>query len=494
MEKKTLILFVALLAMFFMLPVAADVDTPSSDTDIPSVTVSRPDGIICPRDDTCPITPFTDTDKNEWYHDGVHWAVEKDVMNGTSDNTFEPLTSTTRAMIVTMLWRMEGSPVVDSTLTFNDVLDGQWYTDAIRWAAANGLVNGYSQDEFGTNDTVTREQLATMLYRSAQSKGLGFKGTWAFPQNFEDTDQISEYAYEPLCWMTMNKIIQGMSETTINPKSDAVRAQVATILMRFEMLDSEKDPDDQTITPFLEMADYQNWAINEGYPSELLMAQGREGINQDYFHTPADSDNYSSGKIVIGDSRCCQMGIYEQRTGRNDFATFAVWGGHYAKGIDPVLMTESLQSEVEACFQQQIRTHGQCVIYFFSTVNDYDFTENENNNGYIKDAVSAAESIASMSYDYEGRTYHPEVIVIGFDGGPETGIVLRYPAEEFNRYCDDYNQKLRSAVGDSDILQGSLSSFTTVPEIVGGKASFITDGLHYSDDSLEKIIQHIVSR
>ncbi len=251
--------------------------------------------------------------------------------------------------------------------------------------------------------------------------------------------------------------------------------------------------DNKEMPLFLEMADYQNWAKEEGYPSGLIEARGVDGINQDYFHTPVDSENYSSGRIVIGDSRCCQMGIYEQRKGKNDFATYAVWGGHYVKGSNPLLMTEELRSEVENCFQEQIRTVGKSVIYLFATVNDYDFKDNKNNEGYIKDTVSAAEYFASMSYDYEGSLYHPVIVVIGFDGGPATGVVLRWPAEEFNRYCDDYNQKLRSAVSDSDILKEYSLSFTTVPEIVGGKASFITDGLHYSDNTLEAIIKYIVN-
>ena len=154
-------------------------------------------------------------------------------MNGTSDSTFEPLTATTRAMLVTMLWRMEGSPQIDGIVTFKDVPDGQWYTDAIKWAASNGIVIGYDEDTFGTNDSVTREQLATILYRSAQAKDQGFRGSWFFPLNFDDADQVSEWADEAIHWMTMNDVINGVSEKELSPKSDAVRAQVAMMLMRF---------------------------------------------------------------------------------------------------------------------------------------------------------------------------------------------------------------------------------------------------------------------
>ena len=209
----------------------------SQVTIIPAFTeIKEPDDPgdqACPRDDSCPITPFTDTNKNEWYHDGVHWAIEKGVMNGTGENTFEPLTATSRAMIVTMLWRMEGSPVVNDQMAFKDVPDDMWFTDAIRWAAASGIVTGYDEDTFGTYDSLTREQMATILYRSAQSKGQGFTGSWAFPLNFDDADQISEWADEAMHWMIMNDIIQGMSDTELSPQGDTVRAQVATMLMRF---------------------------------------------------------------------------------------------------------------------------------------------------------------------------------------------------------------------------------------------------------------------
>ena len=123
--------------------------------------------------------------------------------------------------------------MVDGNITFKDVADNMWYTDAIRWAVTNGIVTGYDKDTFGTNDSVTREQLATILYRNAQSKGKGFTGTWYFPLNFDDAEQVSEWADEAMHWMIMNGVIQGMSDKELSPQGDAVRAQVATMLMRF---------------------------------------------------------------------------------------------------------------------------------------------------------------------------------------------------------------------------------------------------------------------
>ena len=130
------------------------------------------------------IAGFTDVDPQEWYHDGVYWALEKGVMNGTGENTFEPLAATTRAMIVTMLWRMEGSPKVDDAVTFKDVPEGKWYTDAIHWASANDIINGYDERSFGTNDSVTREQLATVVYRSIKIKGRECLRIWGMMRIF----------------------------------------------------------------------------------------------------------------------------------------------------------------------------------------------------------------------------------------------------------------------------------------------------------------------
>jgi len=184
--------------------------------------------------ESCPISKFTDAKFNVWYHDGVHWALEKGLMNGTSDTTFSPNASATRAMIVTMLWRAEGSPAASYAMNFTDVKMDTWYTEAVRWAAYAGLIKGTSKTMFSPDVPITREQLAALLYRSIQAKGQGFTGTWAFSLlDFSDADQISEYAYEPLCWMTMNGIINGMGNGTLAPRSNATRAEVATMLMRF---------------------------------------------------------------------------------------------------------------------------------------------------------------------------------------------------------------------------------------------------------------------
>lgn len=193
---------------------------------------------------------FTDLNKDAWYSDAVQWAVDNGLMYGVSDEEFAPDGTATRAMAVTMLWRMADTPVPTSKPGFSDTKDDAWYADAVAWAASEGIVNGTGGNEFLPDAQVTREQLAAVLYRYAKTEGRGFSGAWAFPLDFSDAAEVSEYAYEPLCWMTMKDVISGMGDGTLAPKEIASRAQIAAIFKRFaagslsyeefKALDSEK--------------------------------------------------------------------------------------------------------------------------------------------------------------------------------------------------------------------------------------------------------------
>nr|MCR5825943.1 S-layer homology domain-containing protein [Oscillospiraceae bacterium] len=126
----------------------------------------------CPGDQSCPLSAFADLNSALWYHDGVHWALENGVMNGGDDGFFHPEDATSRAMLVTVLHRMAGKPASDEALAFSDVPENKWYTEAVRWAAENGVVHGYSTGAFAPDDRLSREQLATILFRYAQAQGV----------------------------------------------------------------------------------------------------------------------------------------------------------------------------------------------------------------------------------------------------------------------------------------------------------------------------------
>ena len=184
-----------------------------------------------PADAALPI-PFSDIAPDAWYADAVRYVSESGLMSGTSETTFGPDAETTRGMIVTILWRLEGTPAPASTPTFADVTNGQYYTDAVAWAASNGITGGYSNGLFGPDDPITREQMAAILYRYTQAKGWD-STTSADLSDYSDAAQISFYALPALQWANGAGLITGTSDATISPDGSATRAQAAAILMRF---------------------------------------------------------------------------------------------------------------------------------------------------------------------------------------------------------------------------------------------------------------------
>ncbi|MGM9524109.1 MAG: leucine-rich repeat protein [Faecousia sp.] len=177
-----------------------------------------------------PPVEFADVPKNAWYVGAVEYAVRNGLMNGVGDGQFDPEGSMTRAMLVTVLWRFEGEPEAGEN-PFSDVPNGQWYTDAVAWAAANGVVNGVGNNRFDPEGKITREQMATILYRYAEKKGIDTSKR-AELGAFPDAKQVSAYAKDTMQWAVAEKIING-SDGKLLPQGDATRAQVATILMRF---------------------------------------------------------------------------------------------------------------------------------------------------------------------------------------------------------------------------------------------------------------------
>jgi len=181
----------------------------------------------------CKSAAYSDLDLTAWYHDATDFVLENELMNGTGETTFAPDAPLTRAMLVTILWRMAGEPVVNYLIPFTDVSADMWYTEAIRWAESEKIVKGYSATTFGTDELITREQLAAILYRYEQSKGGGFTGMWMFLLDFSDRADVSEWAYEAMCYMTMKGVILGKQNDVLAPKAYATRAETAQIIKNY---------------------------------------------------------------------------------------------------------------------------------------------------------------------------------------------------------------------------------------------------------------------
>lgn len=191
----------------------------------------------CARDSSCPAAAYTDLSPRAWYHDGMHYCLEKGLVGGYEGGWFDPSGETSRAMVATMLWRMEGCPIAGGAVPFTDVAEDAWCAGAIRWAASESVAGGFSDGTFRPDSPVTREQLAAMLYRYKQYKGGGFKGMWNFPLRFDDAGEVSPWAREALCWMTMKGVVSGRDGNLLDPQGKATRAQAAVMLMRFCITD-----------------------------------------------------------------------------------------------------------------------------------------------------------------------------------------------------------------------------------------------------------------
>ena len=174
--------------------------------------------------------PFVDVNSGAWYYDAVSFVYNKGIMNGVTSTTFEPNSTITRGMVVTMLWRMAGEPYVSGG-SFSDVASGRYYSTAVAWAAKNGIVDGYSSTVFGVNDPVTREQFATILYRYA--KYMGYSTVGSSLTGYYDANSVSSWARDAMGWAVKNGIITGSGNSRLNPTGTASRAEVAQMFMSF---------------------------------------------------------------------------------------------------------------------------------------------------------------------------------------------------------------------------------------------------------------------
>ena len=201
-------------------PVHDDTQKETSSSDVSNST------------DTTDTNKFEDVYVSDWYFDAVQYVYENDMMAGTSDITFSPNQTTTRGMIVTILYRLEGEPTVTGTTAFTDVTADQYYANAVAWAVQNGIVAGSDATTFAPNNAITREQMAAILYRYAQFKGYDVSAK-ADLSTYIDAADGSAYATDAMAWASQTGLITGTSATTLSPAGQATRAQVATILMRF---------------------------------------------------------------------------------------------------------------------------------------------------------------------------------------------------------------------------------------------------------------------
>lgn len=178
------------------------------------------------------VNPFADVKESDWFYNDVMYVYSKGIMSGTGEKTFEPNTTTNRAMFVAVAWRLENMPAPENEASFTDVEKGTWYTDAVAWAYENGIASGFGDGTFGPNESITREQLAVFLYKYAQYKGYDLTITGNI-DSFIDKDSVSPWAKDAVLWAVQNGFIAGKDGNKLDPKGFATRAEFAAIIHRF---------------------------------------------------------------------------------------------------------------------------------------------------------------------------------------------------------------------------------------------------------------------
>jgi hypothetical protein len=188
----------------------------------------------CDHGTSCLLNDFADLDPNGWYHDGIHYCLENGIMQGFGDEYFRPASITTRAQVVTTLWNIAGHPIATSPVVFSDVSYGDWYYDAVMWAAANGIVEGYGDGKFGPNDEITHEQIAKIFYGYAKFYGFDVSAK-ADISKMAGVEKVSNWAYQYIEWAVGAGVCCGVDGNTslIAAPEKASRAELATMILNF---------------------------------------------------------------------------------------------------------------------------------------------------------------------------------------------------------------------------------------------------------------------
>ena len=204
---------------------------------LPAELAVDPPVPVTPGEPSEPTTPagksFDDVKPGDWFYSEVLDMAGNGYINGVSDRLFAPYQNLSRAMLVTILYRMDGEKAVSGSSAFTDVVKGSWYEKAVDWASANGIVTGYDATHFGPNDHVTRQQMAAILWRYAKYKGLDVAANGTVMPDFPDRGQIASWAGEAVSWAYSRGVMNGRNDGRLDPNGKATRAEAAVMLSRF---------------------------------------------------------------------------------------------------------------------------------------------------------------------------------------------------------------------------------------------------------------------
>ena len=368
-------------------------------------------------------SPFSDVKTTRWSYGAINYAVEKGYMNGIGDGKFDPAGSMTRGMVVTVLYRREGSPAVTFRNDFSDVKAGKYYSDAVIWAKDEGVVNGITETTFEPNGKITREQLATMLSRFSE-RCLVSVPERADLSGYPDNDRIHSYAKDAMAWANEANLIKGMNDGTLSPRGNATREQFATILKRF----------DDTFNLIYNEPVVRSHYTEPEYPlvtdADVYMAVDGN-----------DSNPGTLDKPVATLGRALEAAKSVRDAGKTGDVVIALKTGDYGP-ID--LYVPSSMSGTEDS-RLVITRYGDGEVSFNNGI-DIPFSSLTELTGEEKAMFSAKAADKIKKMDLSGRLsgYDPRNVLVLGDGGAMT--LARFP----NKYEDGTDQLIAGAHENTD--------------------------------------------
>lgn len=310
--------------------------------------------------------PFSDVKEGDWFYKPVRYVNSHDLMKGTEQDKFSPDESLTRGMFVTIIYRLEHEPKAYYATEFDDVKESDYFANAVHWASASAIVNGVSDKLFAPNDLITREQLAAIMYRYAQFNDEGFTGDWMFDLAVKDKDKISEYAYEPICWLVMNNILSG-DNGYINPAAVATRAEAAAMILRF--VEYMNTPKLEIVNPYEEYDDITEAesAAGVGFPLDMKYI---DGFTETGYYVIIDDE----GNSILG-----MKGIYkdkpvELRVSKTLENISGIYGGNPLEDA-PVGIRATFSKYQNTAFAEWSKTINNTVYSYSVTIENGDAKE-----------------------------------------------------------------------------------------------------------------------
>lgn len=409
--------------------------------------------------------PFTDVKSSDWYYDAVRYVKSEGLMAGTSDTAFSPNTTTTRGMIVTILWRLAGSPEVTGT-QFADVDDGQYYADAILWASKNSIVSGYGDNAFGPNDPITRQCMATILYRYAEYADYDVSAA-ADLSEFADEAEIAAYAEAPLAWASAEGLISGMGDGILAPQGSATRAQVAVILYRFcQLLDGGSSAQgDYTVTfkwNYSGKGTYKTVSVDEGETVNEPTKPTRSGYTFKGWYTKANGGE----KFDFDTEITASITLYAQwsSNGGGGGGHTHSWGEWEPNGNGThtrVCTKNSSHTETEACDNKG--ENGACSVCGDTT--EYVAEINGIKYATLADAVDAGGEIVLLKDVYLTETVvvtEGKTVTVDLNGKAITVSKNEETGRSLYAFDNYGTMTLKDSTGEGSITARGIENFGTM--------------------------------